>query len=422
MLKYLLTYHQVMPGFLDFLLSFGTADFNMKDDFFYTGFHHDDRLAAVPNSPWQLSAQDRSGQVLRHCYILRSAEKSEKEWSIRQTAVYHSFDIINGNSFWITVKANAVIKKRVMAATTSFGPLKTEAVATLSGAFIASLFTHLLMFEWCGENWRAFISDKAKELDGVLRKARAVPLDINSIASPMAAIPTPGNIIKHLSSGPLGGFNKRPKSTVTLSEKVRNFTSAKGRGTAPGQGLASRPKKNPTPTNAAAAAAAAAASGVVHQQKSGIDRSQLMNEFNFGELQKLHRIGYELRRALLVLMLNVGVLEGILQYYETALSHLEMKDISIASSAQYVGFVDRMRAVQHDLETQAARIETLMCLLEDGKVLVMRYPLRELSLKFNSKLTVLCTYSLTASCSSVAWRSISSSRSTGSTWPRACSR
>lgn len=121
-------------------------------------------------------SDDLVRQDLRLCYNLWSVEKSSSpEWSIRQTAVYHSFDIDNGRSVWINIKGNKLMQERITQSVKSFSPLQASASKTNSGAFSATLHTHILIMEWSAENWRSLISSLKKDIGSVLDKAQSIP-------------------------------------------------------------------------------------------------------------------------------------------------------------------------------------------------------------------------------------------------------
>ncbi|KAK7928084.1 hypothetical protein PG985_005082 [Apiospora marii] len=154
MLKYMLSYHQTMPHYLDLLFSFGEQD--LPRDFYYTSFEQESLPSPHDETTLTLPDQGRSGHEFRQCYNLWSVEKTEKDgvpnyalWQIRQTATYHAFDTESGNSLWISMKANDCIRKRIEAATKSFPPMQQQSMLTFEGAFAANLFTHLISFEWC---------------------------------------------------------------------------------------------------------------------------------------------------------------------------------------------------------------------------------------------------------------------------------
>jgi hypothetical protein len=152
MLSFLFSYHQVMPSFLDFVFPLGKQEY--ARDFHFSGLREESRLGAKQRG-LNIPELGRSGNEIRLCYNLRSVERSEGQldlrWSIRQSAVYHSFDLKSGKSLWINVKDNKLIYNRMLEASILPSISKIE---SLSEAFSGSLATHLLLCDWSGENWR----------------------------------------------------------------------------------------------------------------------------------------------------------------------------------------------------------------------------------------------------------------------------
>lgn len=161
MFKFLFSYHQVMPSFLDFVFPFGKQV--LPQDVHFSGLRENSQLEDHTNSIG-LAQLGRSGTALQLCYNLRSVEPSNDNsllpWSIRQAAICHQFDLKMGTATWIIIKANDLIKKRLFEATHSPSQIRP---LSRSGAFSATLDAHLLMCEWAGENWRWYFNDLEKE-------------------------------------------------------------------------------------------------------------------------------------------------------------------------------------------------------------------------------------------------------------------
>jgi hypothetical protein len=156
---YTFTYHQVMPAFADFLFPFGRQQY--AQDFHFSGFCHTTRLA-VGQRGLKLPEIGRSGRDIQMCYNLKSVEPSKSQpqwpWSVRHTAVYHSFDVESGNSFWVFVKGDQLMKKRIEAATRTDGSEALTSFSSLGACFASALAAHLVVFDWCRENWRWYIN------------------------------------------------------------------------------------------------------------------------------------------------------------------------------------------------------------------------------------------------------------------------
>jgi hypothetical protein len=167
-----------MSSFLDFLFPFGSHE--GPRDLNFSGFQQESRLEPF-YSRLELSELGRSGRELRICYNLKSVEPSEYQpdmpWSIRQTAVYHSLDVVTGNSFWIIVKGDELVRDRIEAALLPSGILtQLDDLEIQITPFATSLATHMVIFDWCSENWRWYISFLEEVLSEKTRYYFAVTL------------------------------------------------------------------------------------------------------------------------------------------------------------------------------------------------------------------------------------------------------
>lgn len=168
MLALLLTYHQVMPGVLDFVFPFGFQRY--AEDFYFSGKREDNRMLASDKA-LIIPELGRSGRELRMCYSLKSVEPTGSSpkwpWSVRQTALYHSFDIVTGKAFWMVIKGNSEIKDRILQSSMDAATPDTSTAAS----FAATLEIQLTMFEWCSDDWRWFLTFLETKLQGLTRPA-----------------------------------------------------------------------------------------------------------------------------------------------------------------------------------------------------------------------------------------------------------
>jgi hypothetical protein len=162
MLSDILTFHQVMPGFLDFLSLFGQR--SEPNDLKFSGFREQGILT---NPPDGIAIEDlgRSGRHYQLCYNLKCvALKFENkgnfmlnEWSIRQAAIHHQFDVVNGNALWIVAKGNLDLQQRFKALTEKNAPSEGRSFGTLVECLRSSLYTQLMYCHWATEDWRWYI-------------------------------------------------------------------------------------------------------------------------------------------------------------------------------------------------------------------------------------------------------------------------
>ena len=161
-----------MPEFLDFVFPFGDQDDPL--DPYFSAFRQDIKLSV--GSGLGIPELGRSGQIVQMCYNLKSAEPVKNPpqwpWSIRQTAIYHSFDVITGKSVWIMIKGNDRISKRVKEETNRVGQRDINTFDSLESSFAASLAVQRILCDWAREKWRMHISFLEKSLEDKTRDAK----------------------------------------------------------------------------------------------------------------------------------------------------------------------------------------------------------------------------------------------------------
>ncbi|CAO2649450.1 Nn.00g068350.m01.CDS01 [Neocucurbitaria sp. VM-36] len=169
-LTQIMTYHQVMPVYMDFMLVFG-AQSDAKD-LRFSGFREQVRLKTPPSSQ-SIPALGRSGKVFQLCYNLKGVQFKKQsnenikldEWSIRQAAVYHQFDVEYGTTLWIVTKGGEDILDRYKELTGPNGRTEDRTFSDPASCFRSSLSTHLLMCHWSTEDWRWYIRWLEEVLD-----------------------------------------------------------------------------------------------------------------------------------------------------------------------------------------------------------------------------------------------------------------
>ena len=166
----LLTYHQVMPTYLDFILVFG-AQSDAKD-LRFSGFREQIRLKISP-SEQSIPDLGRSGRLFQMCYNLKGVQfKSHSnesikldEWSIRQAAFYHQFDVEYGTTLWIATKGGKDVLKRYKELVGANGRPEDKSFNDPAACFRSSLSVHLLFCHWSTEDWRWYIRWLEEVLD-----------------------------------------------------------------------------------------------------------------------------------------------------------------------------------------------------------------------------------------------------------------
>ncbi len=158
----ILSYHQVMAHYLDFISVFGSQ--SEPRDLRFSGFREQVSLNGRRKAP-EIHSLGRSGRQYQLCFNLKGVtcltpmEKTTdgKRWSIRQAAVHHQFDVETGNTLWIITKGDKGLKERIEDMTGSQGRPEDQAFGTTQECFKSSLAVQLLQCHWSTENWRWYI-------------------------------------------------------------------------------------------------------------------------------------------------------------------------------------------------------------------------------------------------------------------------
>jgi len=342
MLLYALTYHQVMPAFLDFIFPFGKQIYTR--DFFFSGFRHENRLAdsdAGPNLP-KLS---RSGREIRLCYSLKSVEKSDEPeekrtpWSVRQTATYHSFDVRTGAALWISVKGNDLIQDRVMTATENLKPDKRP-FSTKQGAFEESLSTHLINCKWAGENWRWYLNDLEEELQGTTGR-RALSAKVVRDRKPEDKEKL--EFLRARSMSTNASKNNGQANVTTFLQPPR----------ATGQTQANRTRSTSRESRA-------------EQDTHG--------QFSFDDLRDVQSLEDKANEVIFVLNANIDVLRELKEYYHDLVTSEEHTKNFGSYKRSVERFEKQISSVISNLRMQITRATALVRMLVDRKALVCEIP------------------------------------------------
>ncbi|TVY76116.1 hypothetical protein LSUE1_G004244 [Lachnellula suecica] len=168
MLMILLTHHQVMISFLDFIFPFGMQEF--PEDFYFSGLREETRLSQ-PATGLVISQLGRSGRDIRLCYNLKSVERSlDQHWPWEPFTI--PFDVEHGKAFWIIVKGSKIIKKRIQDSTApgAVGPSDLKRFGSDCEAMASSLEAHLVLADWCDEEWRWYMNYLEERLHAATRQ------------------------------------------------------------------------------------------------------------------------------------------------------------------------------------------------------------------------------------------------------------
>ena len=338
MLMTTFTYHQVMAAFIDFLFSFGKRD--PPRDFHFSGMYDETHLSDDHRS---LSLPDlgRSGTDFKMCYNLKSVESSSSQkdfpWSVRQLAVYHSFDVLTGKSFWTIIKGNELIKRRIKAATDPTSHPDLDLSSALQ-SFIVTLTVQLIIFDWCREQWRWYIS-YFEELQEITTK-RALTISFDRPAIRLRNDPPP-----RAATAPVG----RVKRAITgILERAASATGT----LSPPIPLQQVPQPGPPPP----------------EFEPDLKNTE---SFSFTDLQKVQSYEEKVKELLLVIGSNIKIVTAIKDYYLELVESSEFPDeIKLGSVRQIKDFRKAVLSIVNDLEMQHSRASMLLSTLTNRKGLV----------------------------------------------------
>jgi hypothetical protein len=174
MLCRLFTHHQVMPAFLDFINVFGMRSHDR--DLRFSSFREQSTISDVGRG-LAVPCLLRSGQQYQLCYNLKSVVHKKKDddfltknvWAIRQVAIHHQFDAVEGTTLWVIAKGNDEFKKRIERLTGVNGRPEDRSFGSPEECFRSSLAVHLSSSYWSTEGWRRYIQWLESVIDEEVR-------------------------------------------------------------------------------------------------------------------------------------------------------------------------------------------------------------------------------------------------------------
>ena len=360
------THFQVMPEFVDFLFPFGFRSY--AQDFYFSGFRQRTQLAehgrnAAPNA----KPIDKRFQI---CFNLKSVEPSDSDdWSIRHCAVHHSFDLKEVRTSWIILKGDELMKRRIESATSDRGPHQPSDFNSLSGAFKASLETHMIFCDWSAENWRWYINSLEDKFQAMTRRTFSAPVHVPFLLT--AA--TDQFDFKPRTNTDTSKISMFSRALTQMTEKASPRTAIKHQKSAPQTNENPETRiSQPLPPDE-------------DDDEESDDEPQSprrpnevkvedeTRDFSFSKLRKVHQVAEKANEAVLVLRQNIIVLTQLRQYYRSISRRKDFpRDLAKSCKDAIDEFELRIDGVEHDMQTQILRLETLLRLLEDRKTLVRR--------------------------------------------------
>lgn len=350
----LLTYHQVLPLFLDFIFPFGHQEY--AKDFYFSAFRKDERFAD-PNRINPIPNLGRSGLDFGLYYNLRSVERTPNppdwQWSIRQTAAYHSFDLDTGKTTWIMVKGKQNIQTRFLNATQPGHSSELASYTTVQSAFAASLAAHLLLCEWARETWAEYINHLEERFQGITRHAVVPQASARSL--PVVSFQQPARS----STAPTTQVTRR--STITSISPGLRLNRARRAFTFWGESGEANATNSITLGDTA-----------VTSQIENISDS---NRFSFDDLVRVQFVEEKANESLLVIRSNMSIMAELKEYYGQLCQAQQFPDIWREEASKAIArFTFRVNSTMNEMALQQSRLETLLRLLAGRKAMVCLYP------------------------------------------------
>lgn len=279
-------------------------------------------------------------------------------WSIRQTAVYHAFDLKTGRALWINIKGNNILQDAIKRDTLGH----QVRVESIDQSFLLTLRTHLVYLRWCQGSWRWFVRD----LENVVRDAL-----IRARTTPVGREPDFGDaneIYGSKDTGRLVGTQRKlmQPSTWTRGSSAGFHSTLKNTGLP----LIHIKKYEQNHNQHRRATMNTQASGQLWRTdntKHWSGPKRILESFNFADIQQVHVIGERIQEAILVIKLDVKALLELRMYYQ----NLKDRDEVPAECSEHLPpFLEKVQSVVNSMKTRQIQLELLTKKLEEGKRLV----------------------------------------------------
>lgn len=307
----------------------------------------------------------RSCMVIQHAFNILSVEKPSKlgdSWPLRQTALYHSFDANYGRSLWIVLKGNTSMRKRIPMAMSGQTDMKPAAMASSpQGSFVASLSVHLVVLEWCAENWGDYIDDLEEKRVSSAVGARIAPVvqmtSPQHIAQSFAQKGSTYN--KGLEPDTLHNHQRRAPLVSTLSSGRKGSDFKRSI-----LDFYRRERKVRIETENSVLKKEVVESGVDQEGLNDLDL-----KFSFDEFQRLSFLEDEVELVITAIEQNKKVLNEIQEHYMAVLGTPIFQGLAIPNSKTST-FFRKLRSIVRELELHLVRLESLSRAVATDKIIV----------------------------------------------------
>lgn len=353
----ILSHNQVMPSFLDIMFTFR----GRQDPHKWTKFSYETCLGKS-QPKLTLPSLSISGFRIQHCFNLIGVERDETQldpWPIRQTALYHSFDVASHRSTWIVLKGNKLIRDRLQSSASGYRKRVPDYPKTVQGCFIANLRSHMLIFQWSAENWESYIEDLEGKLIRPRNVAKYGPVMEMAKDERIEMKLQKNETFKTLSSRNTGlsDMTSAPSSPARsggMVEMLRSWSGLDSKLKQPSSSVSA----NPTSSDG---------------QVQDLDLDEM---FSFDQLQELHRHGSRVQEAINILAQNKKILEEVKGYFQRL---IESKSFSAfvdlqAHTEDVAGFFHGIDKIIREMNSYQARLQDMLHDLERNTALVRISP------------------------------------------------
>lgn len=339
----LLSYHNVMPTFLEYVFPFGRQHY--ARDFHLMGFRSESQIHKTARG-LRIPQLDRSGRHLEFCYSLKSVESSPGQrplpWSIRQCSVYHRLDILNGQSTWIVVKANKVISEAMERGSKHALEAGTN---TRHSPLAASIELHKAMCSWVSDNWHWYINDLESHLQEITRRA------LTSSAEPATPFCSP------TSPTLAPAVESQSPQTPRLQTLKKTFSWKTAR---------ERTMSGSTFAEVDTIRSACIAPALAVHDSTGFAK------FSFHDLQNVSYVDETINEALLILENDVSVMRDLVDEYRRLAAVLRDEPVPMCNDYEPAisSLIQQVARIEKHLAMQMSRLRTLRSVAADRKSLV----------------------------------------------------
>ncbi|KAK9796179.1 hypothetical protein SCARD494_04528 [Seiridium cardinale] len=392
----LLTHHQVMPSFLDLVLAFKPRSKPITHAMF-----RNESYLQEDSPKFALPGFGRSGHQVQSAFSLLSVEQSDapnelNPWPLRQTALYHSFDVASGQTLFIVLKADTNILKRINQETLKNAEMQPSSFVVAEKSFTATLLVQLMVIEWCAENWSDYIEHFEEKVRDKSIEAKMAPvsaamspmaLEMNVSRRSTATSPIVSRMGTFTRQSTWGRDSKPSTSQLLQQDSTILEATTAATDSQPASPTASMPppRRQTSSLRQSVADLFARVSssqlkgsraediemGGRNSQENGLLDFNLDENLSFEEFQRMNRWSEELEQSLTAIEQNQGVLKQLREHYHEIIEsyafgkHIKAHNVldSVAS------FFRRIDGVMRDLRVHHDRLRAITRTLENDKTL-----------------------------------------------------